>query len=383
MFELTEEQKMVKSAAREFVVKEVIPIAKEIDKEDRYPKEIVKKLVELGFFGMAIPEEFGGGGMEYKSYIVAVEELSRGMSCLGTIMSVQNTLYALSILEFGTKEQKEEYLPDLCTGKRFGCFAITEPEAGSDIASIRTRAVKEGDEYILNGQKEFITMADVADVAIVFARTDPSAERHKGISAFIVDTNSDGFTVEKPIEKLGGHGVHSCPIVLKNVSVPKENLLGKENYGFYQALKTLASGRISVAARSVGIAQAALDAAITYSKQRKQFGRYISEFQLIRAKLAEMAIKVDSARLLTYRAAWLKDAGKDYTMEASMAKLYAARTAREVANEALQIHGGYGYTKEYDVERYYRDAKMGEITEGTNEIQLLIIASELLKRGIS
>jgi len=382
MFELTEEQKMVKSAAREFVVKEVLPVAKDIDKEDRYPEEIVRKLVKLGFFGMNIPEEYGGGGMEYKSYIVAVEELSRGMSCLGTIMSVQNTLYALSILDFGTEEQKEEYLPDLCTGKRFGCFAVTEPEAGSDMASIRTRAVKEGDEYVLNGRKEFITMADVADVAIVFARTDPSAEKHKGISAFIVDTSSEGFIVEKPIEKLGGHGVHSCPIVLKDVRVPKENLLGKENYGFYQALKTLASGRISVAARSVGIAQAALDAAITYSKQRKQFGRYISEFQLIRAKLAEMAIKVDAARLLTYRAAWLKDAGKDYTMEASMAKLYAARVAREVASEAIQIHGGYGYTKEYDVERYYRDAKMGEITEGTNEIQLLIIASELLKRGI-
>ncbi len=383
MFELTEEQKMVKSAAREFVVNEVIPVAKEIDKEDRYPEKIVKKLVELGFFGMTLPEKYGGGGMEYKSYIVAVEELSRGMSCLGTIMSVQNTLYALSLLEFGTEEQKEEYLPDLCNGKRFGCFAITEPEAGSDIASIKTKAVRDGDEYILSGQKEFITMADVAKVAIVFARTDQSADKHKGISAFIVDTNSEGFNVEKPIEKLGGHGVHSCPIALKDVRVPKENLLGKENYGFYQALKVLASGRISVAARSVGIAQAALDAAISYSKQRKQFGRYISEFQLIRAKLAEMAIKVDTARLLTYRAAWLKDEGKDYVLEASMAKLHASRIAREVASEAIQIHGGYGYTKEYDVERYYRDAKMGEITEGTNEIQLLIIANELLKRGIA
>ncbi|MEM2346338.1 MAG: acyl-CoA dehydrogenase family protein [Archaeoglobaceae archaeon] len=380
MFELNEEQRLLKSAVREFVEKEVIPISKEIDQKDEVPKKLIQKIVDLGLIGMIIPEKYGGGGTSYRDYVIAVEEISRGLSALGTILSVQNTLYGLSILEFGTEEQKEEYLPPLCSGKKFGCFAITEPEAGSDIASITTRARKEGNYYILNGRKEFITMANVADVAIVFAKTDPSAG-HRGISAFLVKKDSEGFIVEKPYDKLGGRGVHSCPIVLKDVRVPKEDLLGKEGYGFFQALKILSSGRISVAARSVGLAQFAFEKSVEYAKNRKQFGKPIAEFQLIRAKIAEMAVKLDAARLLVHRAAYLKDSGKEYTLEASMAKLFAARVAREIANEALQIHGGYGYIKEYDVERIYRDAKMGEITEGTNEIQILIIANEILRRS--
>lgn len=377
-FTLTPEQELFRKSAREFALKELEPIAAEIDREHRVPFEALKKLAELGYMGMTVPEEYGGIGADMLSYIVVMEELSRSCASTSTAFSVQNSLCNTPLVEFGTEEQKRTYLPDLAAGKRFGAFALTEPESGSDAAGMKTTAVAKGNYFVLNGSKRFITNAGFADIFLVFALTDPAAG-NRGVSCFIVERGTPGFTVGKEEDKLGIRGTSTCELFFEDCRVPKENLLGELNRGFKVAMITLDAGRIAIAAQAVGIAQAALDEAIKYSKERKAFGKFLCEFQDIQFKLAEMKAKVEAARLLTYKAAWKKDHKLDYIMDSSIAKLYAAEIASEVVDVALQIHGGYGYIRDYKVERLYRDVRITRIYEGTSEIQKLIIARELLK----
>ncbi len=377
-FSLTPDQELFRKSAREFALKELEPIATELDREHRVPIEILKKLGELGYLGMTVPEKYGGIGADMLSYVLVMEELSRSCASTSTAFSVQNSLCNALLVEFGSEAQKHKYLPDLAAGKRFGAFALTEPEAGSDAAGLRTTAVATGDSFILNGTKRFITSAGFADIFLVFALTDPAAG-NRGVSCFIVERGTSGFTVGKEEEKLGIRGTSTCELFFEDCRIPKENLVGELNRGFKVAMVTLDSGRIAIAAQAVGIAQAALDEAIKYSKERKAFGKSLSEFQAIQFKLADMKAKVEAARLLTYKAAWKKDHKLDYIMDSSIAKLYAAEIASEVADQALQIHGGYGYIRDYKVERLYRDARITRIYEGTSEIQKLIIARELVK----
>lgn len=375
---ITEEQGMVRKTAHEFSENEIKPVASENDKNHTFPKDIVDKLGELGFMGMVVPEEYGGSGFDYLSYIIALEEISRGCASTGAIMSVNNSLVCDPINVFGDEKQKKTYLPTLTAGKKLGCFMLSEPEAGSDPASMHTRAVKKGKNYILNGTKCWITNGAEADLAVVFASTD-ATKRNKGVSAFIVEMNSPGVIVGKLEDKLGIKATSTAQIFFENCKIPSSNILGKEGDGFKIAMHTLDGGRIGIAAQAVGIAQAALEDSVRYAKERKAFGRAISNFQGLQFMIADMATRIEASRLLTWQAAMMKENGGKYSKNSAMAKLYASETAMWVTTKAIQIHGGYGYTTDYQVERYFRDAKITEIYEGTSEIQRNVIARETLK----
>ena len=377
-FTLTKEQELVRQMVRDFAVNEVKPIAAEIDVTERFPMENVKKMGELGMMGIPFPTEFGGAGGDVLSYILAVEELSKVCATTGVILSAHTSLCASLINENGTPEQKEKYLRDLCTGNKIGAFGLTEPGAGTDAAGQQTTAVLDGDNYILNGSKIFITNGGVADTFIVFAMTDKS-KGTKGISAFIVEKGFPGFSIGKKEDKLGIRASSTTELIFENCVVPKENLIGREGKGFGIAMKTLDGGRIGIAAQALGIAEGALDEAIKYMKERKQFGRPIAAFQGLQWMVAEMSTKIEAARFLVYKAAWLKDNKQPYSIDAARAKLYAAEVAMDVTTKAVQLFGGYGYTKEYPVERMMRDAKITEIYEGTSEVQKMVISGNLLK----
>jgi butyryl-CoA dehydrogenase len=377
--ELNDQQKMIQKMVREFAEKEIAPIAAELDKEEKYPTETLKKMAKLGLLGIIIPTEYSGAGLDTVSYSIIVEEISRKCASTGVITSVHNSLVANPIMKYGTEEQKKKYLPRLAKGEDIGAFAGTEPNAGSDLGAMQTTAVLKGNNYIINGDKTFITSGSNAGIIIVFAVTDKSMGS-KGISAFIVENNFKGFKVGSIYEKLGINASGTSELIFENMEVPKENLLGKEGEGFKIALGTLDAGRIGIAAQAVGIAQAALDESIEYSKQRQQFGRPISKFQAIQWMIADMATNIEAARFLVYNASYTKD-HKDgrFSKEAAMAKLFAAETAIDAVINAVQIHGGYGYTKEYTVERLFRDAKITEIYEGTSEVQRMVISGSVLR----
>ena len=377
-FTLTKEQELVRQMVRDFAVNEVKPIAAEIDVTERFPMENVKKMGELGMMGIPFPTEFGGAGGDVLSYILAVEELSKVCATTGVILSAHTSLCASLINENGTPAQKEKYLRDLCTGNKIGAFGLTEPGAGTDAAGQQTTAVLDGDNYILNGSKIFITNGGVADTFIVFAMTDKS-KGTKGISAFIVEKGFLGFSIGKKEDKLGIRASSTTELIFENCVVPKENLIGREGKGFGIAMKTLDGGRIGIAAQALGIAEGALEEAIKYMKERKQFGRPISAFQGLQWMVAEMSTKIEAARFLVYKAAWLKENKQPYSVDAARAKLYAAEVAMDVTTKAVQLFGGYGYTKEYPIERMMRDAKITEIYEGTSEVQKMVISGSLLK----
>ena len=377
-FTLTKEQELVRQMVRDFAVNEVKPIAAEIDVTERFPMENVKKMAKLGMMGIPFSKEYGGAGGDVLSYILAVEELSKVCATTGVILSAHTSLCASLINENGTPEQKEKYLRDLCTGNKIGAFGLTEPGAGTDAAGQQTTAVLDGDNYILNGSKIFITNGGVADTFIVFAMTDKS-KGTKGISAFIVEKGFLGFSIGKKEDKLGIRASSTTELIFENCVVPKENLIGREGKGFGIAMKTLDGGRIGIAAQALGIAEGALDEAIKYMKERKQFGRPIAAFQGLQWMVAEMSTKIEAARFLVYKAAWLKENKQPYSIDAARAKLYAAEVAMDVTTKAVQLFGGYGYTKEYPVERMMRDAKITEIYEGTSEVQKMVISGSLLK----
>jgi butyryl-CoA dehydrogenase len=375
---LTEEQQLIQQTARDFARREVQPQAAKIDDEHRYPAEIVKQMAGLGFLGIAVPESYGGAGMDNLSYVLAMEEISAACASTGVIMSVNNSLVCDPILKFGSEAQKREHLPPLAKGEKLGCFALSEPEAGSDAAAQRTIAKRDGDHYVIEGVKNFITNGPQADVCVLITMTAPE-KKHRGITAFIVPMDLPGVRRGPAERKLGIAGSGTCQIFFEECRVPVGLRLGEEGDGFKVAMSTLDGGRIGIAAQALGIAHAALQAAVAYSKERKTFGHPIADHQAIQFKLADMATQLDAARLLTWRAALLKDRGARHSSEAAMAKLMASEVAMFVAREAVQIFGGYGYMKEYPVERHYRDAKITEIYEGTSEIQRLVIASALLK----
>jgi alkylation response protein AidB-like acyl-CoA dehydrogenase len=377
-FELTEEQKMIQTMARDFADEEIKPKAQELDQTERFPAEIIQKMADLSLMGIAIPDTYGGGGADVVSYVVAMEEISRGCAGVGVIMSVNNSLVCDPINIFGTEEQKQKYLTILASGKKLGCFGLTEPEAGSDAAAQKTTAILQGDQWVINGKKNFITNGNVADYCVLTAMTDKS-KGYKGISSFIVDCKAPGFSVGTVEKKLGIKASGTAELILEDCRIPKENLLGQVGQGFYLAMNTLDGGRIGIASQALGIGRAALEAAVEYSKTRAQFGTIISKFQAIQWMIADMATELDAARLLTLRAAFLKDQKKRYEKEAAMAKLFASEAASRIATKALQIHGGYGYIKEYNVERHFRDARITEIYEGTSEIMRLVISSNILK----
>jgi butyryl-CoA dehydrogenase len=377
-FDLDENQLMIKQAAREFAEKEIKPVASKLDEEASFPAEIVKKLGELGFMGMMVAEEYGGAGMDSISYAIAVEEISRCDASTGVTMSVNNSLVCQPLQDTGTEEQKKKYLPDLAQGKKLGAYSLTEPEAGSDAAAVQATAVADGDDYVINGTKVFVTNGGQADIVLLFASTDREA-KIRGISAFIIEKGMPGFKVGKHEHKMGMRAADTSELIFEDCRVPKANLLGREGQGFKIAMQALDGGRIGIAAQAVGIGQACLEESIAYSKQRKQFGRPICEFQAIQWILANMSMEVEAARYLTYRVAFLKDKGVRYSREAAEAKLFASEAAVKAAINAVQVHGGYGYMKEYDVERYFRDSKLTEIYEGTSEVQRLVIAASLLK----
>ncbi|WP_102335446.1 acyl-CoA dehydrogenase [Salimicrobium jeotgali] len=376
---LTDEQQMMKKMVRDFAENEVAPAIESMEAEDRFPIEVVKKMGELGLMGIPIPEEYGGSEMDFTSYIIAINELSKVSATVGVILSVHTSVGTNPILYFGTEEQKKKYIPKLASGEYLGAFALTEPGAGSDAASLKTKAVKDGDSYILNGSKAYITNAEAADTFIVFARTNPEESRSKGISAFIVEKDTPGFTVGKVERKMGLHGSSTCAINFEQCRVPKENLLGEEGKGFDVAMANLNTGRIGIAAQALGIAQASLEHAVGYAKEREQFGKPIAKHQGLSFKLSDMATDVEAAKLLVYEAARLQQAQQPCGKEVSMAKLYASRAAVNTSIEAVQVYGGYGYTEDYPVERFFRDAKVCEIYEGTSEIQRMVIGTHLMK----
>jgi butyryl-CoA dehydrogenase len=363
---------------REFAVNEVKPIAAEIDETERFPMENVEKMAKLGIMGIPFPKEFGGAGGDVLSYIIAVEELSKACGTTGVILSAHTSLCASVVFENGTVAQREKYLPDLCSGKKLGAFGLTEPGAGTDAAGQQTTAVLDGDNYILNGSKIFITNGGVAETFIIFAMTDKSVGT-RGISAFIVEKSFPGFSVGKHENKMGIRASSTTELVMENCIVPKENLLSKEGKGFGIAMKTLDGGRIGIAAQALGIAEGAFDEAVAYMKERKQFNKPLSAFQGLQWYIAEMDVKIQAAKYLVYLAACKKQAGESYSLEAARAKLFAADVAMEVTTKAVQIFGGYGYTKEYPVERMMRDAKICEIYEGTSEVQKMVIAGSILR----
>ncbi|HUL44701.1 MAG TPA: acyl-CoA dehydrogenase [Bacteroidota bacterium] len=376
--EFTETQLMIREMARKFADEELAPSAADRDEREEFPAAAVQKLGELGFMGMMVPEAHGGAGLDTVSYVIAMEEISKVDASCGVIMSVNNSLVCYGLLEWGTDFQKQNYLLPLASGKKLGAFALSEPEAGSDATNQRTTAVRDGDWYILNGAKNFITNGAHADVVLVMATTDRS-KGAKGISTFIVEKSTPGFTVAKKERKLGIRSSDTVSLAFQDCRVPAKNVVGGEGFGFKFAMKTLDGGRIGIAAQAVGIAQASLEASLRYARQRKAFGKHLADFQAIQFKIADMATRIEAARLLVLRAASLKDADKPFSQEAAMAKLFASKVAVDAALEAIQIHGGYGYIKEYPVERYLRDAKITEIYEGTSEVQRIVISRGLLK----
>jgi butyryl-CoA dehydrogenase len=376
--ELNDQQKMIQKMVREFAEKEIRPVAAELDKKAEYPTKILEKMAKLGFLGIFIPPEYSGAGLDTISYATVIEEISRKCASTGVITSVHNSLVTWPIIKYGTDEQKKKYLPLLAKGEKIGAFAGTEPNAGSDLGAMQTTAVLKEDKYIINGDKTFITSGPKAGIIILFAVTDKKAGS-KGISAFIVENTMKGYKVGSIFDKMGINANLVSELIFEDMAVQKENLLGKEGEGFKIALSTLDGGRIGIASQAVGIAQAALDECIEYSKQRQQFGRPIAKFQAIQWMIADMATKIEAARYLVYNAAYKKDINERYTKEAAMAKLFASEVAVETVIKAVQIHGGYGYTKEYTVERLFRDAKITEIYEGTSEVQRMVIAGSLLK----
>ncbi|WP_134702470.1 acyl-CoA dehydrogenase [Ammoniphilus sp. YIM 78166] len=374
----TEEQEMMRKMVRDFAQNEIAPAVDHMEETDEYPIKIVRKMGEYGLMGIPIPEEYGGAGMDFTSYILAIHEISKVSATVGVILSVHTSVGTNPILYFGTEEQKKKYIPKLASGESIGAFALTEPGAGSDASNLRTTAVKQGDKYILNGSKIFITNGGVADTYITFAVTEPGLGA-KGVSAFIVDKDTPGFTVGKKEKKMGLHGSNTTELIFENAEVPVGNLLGAEGEGFKIAMANLDNGRIGIAAQGLGIAEAALEYSVRYAKERVQFGKPISAQQAIAFKIANMATQVEAAKLLVYRAADLRSRGIKCGKEASMAKRFATDTAMKAAIEAVQVFGGYGYTREYPVERLFRDAKITQIYEGTNEIQRIVISKYLLE----
>ncbi len=376
--ELSETHQAIRDMARQFAQDEIAPSGIERDINAEFPKDIVAKLGELGFLGMMVPTEWGGAGLDALSYVLAMEEISKVDASVGVIMSVNNSLVCWGLTQYGTDAQKEKYLKPLAQGQIIGAYCLSEPEAGSDATSQHTMAVQDGDHWIINGTKNWITNGTSASVYLVFAQTDRE-KRHKGITCFIVERGMEGFEPGKKEDKLGIRSSDTCSLGFTNVRVPQENILGDVGTGFKIAMETLNGGRIGIASQALGIAAGAFEAALKYSTQRTAFGKPISDLQAIQFKLAEMSMKVEAARLLVHRAAWMKDQHMNFIKAAATAKLFASKTAVEVALEAIQTHGGYGYVREYLVERYLRDAKITEIYEGTSEIQHIVIARELLK----
>jgi butyryl-CoA dehydrogenase len=376
-FALSQDHRVLRDTVRDFVVNEVKPLAITIDQEHKIPDELVAKLSELGFLGCFLPEEYGGAGLDYLSYALVVEEVSKACASTGVLISAHSSLGCFPIYHFGTEEQKQEFLPDMATGQKIGCFLLTEPDVGSDVAGMTTMYRREGDEFVISGGKTFITNGACLGTGVVFATHDKSL-KHKGISAFVLDLHSPGVTVLKNEDKLGIRGSYTTAFALDDVRIPVENLLAEEGKGFKVAMETLNGGRIGIAAQALGIAEGAYELALAYAKERKQFGGPIANQQAIQFKLADMYSRIEASRLLVYKAAWMKDNEMNYAMDSAMCKLFAAETAMFVTTEAIQIHGGYGYVVEYEVERMYRDAKITEIYEGTSEVHRIVIAKALL-----
>ncbi len=377
-FQPTEEHRMIRRMVREFAEREIAPRAAEIDATDQFPDDLFRRMGELGIIGLPFPEEYGGSGFGYTSLVIALEEIARVSGALAITLDAQTSLFCEPIYLFGTEEQKRKYLVPAARGEKIGAFGLTEPEAGSDAGATRTRAVRDGDEWVINGQKVFITNGSIADYVVITAKTDPE-KGTRGISAFIVEKGTPGFTPGRNEEKMGLRGSVTSELFFENCRVPAENLLGRENEGFKQFLTTLDAGRVAIAAMAVGLAQGAFERAVTYAQERRQFGRQIADFQAIQWMLAEMATEIDAARLLVNRAAWLKEQGRRFTKEAAMAKMFASETSERVCYKAIQIHGGYGYTRDYEVERMYRDQRLCAIGEGTNQIQRLVVARRVLR----
>ena len=377
-FELTDEQRMIRDTAREFAAREVAPKAAELDKSGRWPAEIVAKMGELGLMGVAIPQEYGGAGMDAVSYALAMEEISAACASTGVIMSVNNSLFSDPVYKFGTDDQKKRVLTPVARGEKLGCFGLTEPMSGSDAQTMATGAEKVGDHWVINGAKNWITNGPHADFILVFAVTDRSGPKIKH-TAFLVERGTPGYTQNAPDHKLGIHAAHSCTVFFENVKVPEANIVGKVGDGFKVAMATLDGGRIGIACQALGIARAAFEKSVAYAKERKSFGVPIAQHQAIQFMLADMAVQIDAARLLCWRAATMKDKGVRHSPESAMAKLYASEMATRVTHKAIQVHGGYGYSTEFPVERHYRDARITEIYEGTSEIQRIVIAANLLK----
>jgi len=383
-FALTDQQQQLRRAVREFAEGEILPHVMEWDEASRFPSELIPKMAEMGFLGVIFPEKYGGAGMGYVEYAIIIEELSRVDGSVGIIVAAHNSLCTNHLYKFGTEEQKKKYVEPLAQGKKLGCWSLTEPEAGSDAGGTRTKAVRQGDSWVINGSKTFTTNGHYADVCVGMAVTDASKKSH-GISAFVIEKGTAGFKPGKKENKLGLRASDTSEVIFTDCKVPAGNLVGKEGEGFVNSLQILDGGRISIASLGLGMAQGAYEAAVKYAKQRKQFGKAIAEFQAIQFKLADMAMEIEAARLLTYKAAWLADkaiAAGNYdfriTQESSMAKLYAGETAVRVANECVQIHGGYGFIKDYPAEKFYRDVKLCTIGEGTSEIQRMVIARQIL-----
>jgi butyryl-CoA dehydrogenase len=377
-FDLSDEQQMIQAMAREFAEEHIKPIASEIDRDARFPHETVKRMGELGLMGIAVPESWGGSGADGVSYVVALEEIAKACASHAVVMSVNNSLYCDPVLKYGTDEQRARFLKPVASGHALGCFALTEPEAGSDARNQHTGAVRDGDHYVITGRKLFISTGREASFALVFAQTDKS-KAHRGITAFVVEKGTAGFSVSKTEDKLGIRASDTAELVFDGCRVSAAHRLGEEGRGFHIALDTLDGGRVGIAAQAVGIAAGAYERSLAYARERKAFGVPIGQHQMVQWMLADMATGIDGARLLTLRAAALKDARQPYTKAAAMAKLFAAETAMKVATDAVQVHGGYGYIREAEVERYFRDAKITQIYEGTSQIQKLVIAREVLK----
>ncbi|MFH2053773.1 MAG: acyl-CoA dehydrogenase [bacterium] len=378
-FEFSEQQRMIRDMARDFATREVAPIAAAIDHEERFPADVVEKMGELGFMGINVPEQYGGAGLDMVCYVLAMEEISKACASTGVIMSVNNSLVCWPLETYGSEDQKRDFLTPLARGEKLGAYCLSEPGAGTDAANQQTMARPDGDGWIINGMKNFITNGAHADTLIVFAQTNPEL-RHKGIRAFIVEKTDPGFSVIRKEEKMGIRASDTAQLAFDNVTVGPERALGGEGAGFKIAMSTLDGGRIGIAAQALGICAAAYEAALQYSKQREQFGRPICQFQAIQWKIADMATRLDASRLLTYRAAWTKDQGRRFSEEAAMAKLFASEASHFITNEAVQIFGGNGYSKEYPVERHFRDAKITEIYEGTSEAQRMVISGSQLKK---
>jgi butyryl-CoA dehydrogenase len=376
--ELTEEQKLLQKTVREFAESEVKPLAKELDDTGRFPRETFKKAAELGLTAVAFPENEGGAGFDHVAYSIVIEEISRCCASTSVILSVQNSLYCDPIHRFGNDEQKRKFLLPYARGEKIGCYALTEPQAGSNAAALQTKAVRQGDTYVLNGTKAWITNGGAADATIVYVNTDPP-KGEKGITALVVEKGTKGFQVGKEEKKLGIHATACCELIFTDCEVPVANRIGNEGEGYKVALSTLDGGRIGIAAQATGIAQGAFEAALAWSKERMAFGHPISQFQAIQFMLADMSTEIDAARLLVRKAAWKQDTGARFSMDAAIAKLFASEMATRVTHKAMQIHGGYGYSHEYPVERAYRDARITEIYEGTSEIQRLVISSWVLR----